>query len=209
LAQDCPDGQKCVPYPSDAGYDTNKCVPVLGDGAPGESCTPGDAEGTDDCDASSVCWRLGEVGGVVSGTCQPLCTGSEEQPSCPDGWYCSVYGDDVRYICTWLCDPIAQNCPEGEDCYLTDNNTFACVWDGNTSIGEGCMGYTNDCEPGLVCVDAEELPGCLDFTCCTSFCDVALGEEQCEAVPGTMCVPLFAEGHAPVGLENVGTCVVP
>lgn len=30
-----------------------------------------------------------------------------------------------------------------------------------------------------------------------------------DAVPGTMCVPLFAEGHAPVGLENVGTCVVP
>jgi hypothetical protein len=203
LAQDCPDGQKCVPHQSDGGlYGTNKCVPVLGDGAPGEPCTPGTAEETDDCDASSVCWYLGESGGVVSGTCQPLCTGSPEQPSCPDGWYCSDYGDDVRYICEWMCDPIAQNCADGEACYGSNTEDFLCLNAGNRPAGEWCS-YTNDCAPGVLC-----LPTCAGESCCTGICDLELGNAQCDAVPGTECVSLY-EGQPPAGFENVGICVAP
>jgi hypothetical protein len=39
--QDCPEGEKCVPFDEfqTGSYTANKCVPVLGDNQPGEACT--------------------------------------------------------------------------------------------------------------------------------------------------------------------------
>ena len=62
LAQDCPDDTKCVAREPDRwGYNTTRCVPIVGTGAAGEPCTSEGAnpesEGTDSCDATSMCWN--------------------------------------------------------------------------------------------------------------------------------------------------------
>jgi hypothetical protein len=210
FAQDCPDGEKCVPYASTGGnWDANKCVPVLGDGATGEPCTSaGAVEATDDCDASGVCWNVSDVDGELVGTCQPFCAGTPDNASCPFGWYCQLYGDGSRTICERLCDPLAQTCEDGQGCYWVGNSFLCGNTIGDIPAGEPC-GYINDCAPGLVCVVPETLPSCAGSSCCTSFCELGLAEPQCDAVPGTECVPFFEQGTAPSGYEHVGICMLP
>lgn len=210
FAQNCPDGEKCVPYaPTGGTWDANKCVPILGDGATGEPCTSaGVAEATDDCDASGVCWNVTEIDGELVGMCQPFCTGTADDASCPDGWHCELYGDGSRTICELACDPLTQECPAGRGCYWSADN-FSCINNGDDiAVGEPC-GYVNDCAPGLICVAPEALPSCAGASCCTSYCDLALGDASCDVLPGTVCVQFYEDGTAPVGLENVGTCTVP
>ena len=65
--QDCPEGEKCVPYGSTGGnWDANKCVPVMGDQEPGEPCWWGGVvEATDNCDETSACWDVWDVDGEL------------------------------------------------------------------------------------------------------------------------------------------------
>ena len=64
--QDCPAGEKCVPYASSGGtWDHNKCVPVTGDLGEGEACvSEGPVFATDDCDAATTCWDMREIDGA-------------------------------------------------------------------------------------------------------------------------------------------------
>jgi hypothetical protein len=211
FAQDCPDGEKCVPYSSSGGstWDANKCVPVMGDQALGEPCVYGGAaEGTDDCDATSMCWNLMDVDGELVGECAPFCLGSVVEPECPEGMYCPIAGDGVLNVCIPKCDPVAQDCDDDFACYWVGQE-FACVDSlANLPVGEPCE-FLNDCAPGLMCVSVDYLPACTEASCCAAFCDIALGDMQCEAVPGTSCVSFFEVGRAPPEYEHVGVCVVP
>lgn len=58
FAQDCPPGEKCVPWANDGGgvWNATRCSPVDDDpAAPGEPCTVegGPTSGIDDCDAQA------------------------------------------------------------------------------------------------------------------------------------------------------------
>jgi hypothetical protein len=207
FAQDCPEGEKCVPYASSGDvWDDSKCVPVLGDQAMGEPCTyDGAAEGTDDCDATSLCWGVDEND---QGTCHAFCMGTPDTPECPPMTECSVSGSGVINLCLPNCDPLLQDCNEGAGCYWA-NVTFNCIFTVREGIpiGEPC-GYINDCVPGSMCVDGSVLPDCAGSACCTSFCDVTLGDAQCDVLPGTVCVAFFEEGLAPEGYEDVGVCAL-
>jgi hypothetical protein len=151
LAQDCPEGEKCVPHSTFGGsWDAHKCVPILGDQAPGEPCTyNGIAEATDNCDGTSICWDVMDVEGQPIGTCFQLCSGSPNDPACPPGYMCANLHSLELAFCFPQCDPIAQDC------------------------------------------------------------DINRGDVQCEALPGTSCVPFFDEGAAPPTFEQVGVCVSP
>ncbi len=204
-AQDCPEGEKCVPYSSDggAGWNDVKCVPILGDQAPGEPCVyTGVVDATDDCDATSWCFTA-----EGAGICHSFCTGSLEFPECPAGFQCLLDADGDINVCLQDCDPLVQDCGDDLVCVWTGSN-FACVIPAqNLPVGEPCV-FANDCELGLQCIEGA-VPDCAGQTCCTPFCEVSLGDGQCGALPGTACVAFFAEGEAPPGLENVGLCVVP
>ena len=105
------------------------------------------------------------------------------------------------------CDPLLQDCPEGELCtWFPDPSAFACA---NTSedipLGEPC-GYINDCAAGLWCAPTDMLPVCNGGSCCASYCDTS--DPSC-AVAGTECVPWYPEGMAPPGYESVGLCQLP
>jgi hypothetical protein len=203
--QDCPDGEKCVAYGSTGGnWDSNKCVPVLGDGQVGDPCTyAGTVDSTDDCGADSWCWNV-NMDGV--GTCTAFCTGSPDDPICEPGFGCSIANNGSINICLQSCDPLLQDC-EGENvCYYDFSGNFVCAFAADMiPTGEPC-GFINDCAPGNVCLDATAFPACNGASCCGAYCDIA--DPMC-ALMGTECTPFFEEGTAPPGYENVGVCIIP
>jgi hypothetical protein len=210
LAQDCPEGEKCVPYSTDGGpWNANKCVPVTGDGQPGEPCSWGGIiEATDDCDETSMCWDVMDIDGQLVGVCTPFCTGTEDNPECPPGASCLIGSDSTIALCIFSCDPLLQDCGRGLACFWV-NNSFSCIFTmQDIPTGEPC-GYVNDCAAGNGCVPAEALPSCAGEACCTLFCNIEQGDQQCEALPGTSCVPFFEEGQAPPGYELLGLCALP
>jgi hypothetical protein len=210
FAQDCPGGEKCVPYSSTGGtWDANKCVPVLGDQAVGEPCTYGGVvEATDDCDATSHCWDVMDVDGEAIGTCMAFCMGTPDMPECPEGSQCLISSDSAINLCIGTCDPILQDCNDGLACFWTYTE-FRCVFTTeNLQPGEPCS-FINDCVQGNICIPADVLPSCANSACCSPFCDLELGDQPCEVLPGTACVPFFEEGTALPGYEHVGVCIVP
>ena len=203
-AQDCPEGEKCVPYGSTGGnWDANKCVPLMGNQMVGEPCTWGGlVDATDDCDATSLCWGVNPEN---VGTCQPFCTGVPDDPMCPPEHIC--ISSEALNVCITTCDPILQDCGEDLACYWA-NNGFHCIFtDQDIPPGQPC-GLINDCEGGNVCLVEEVLPNCLDAACCTPFCDLDAPGSVCEILPGTSCLPFFPGDDAPPGYENVGVCIL-
>lgn len=204
-AQDCPPGQKCVPYASAGGvWDANKCVDVLGDAGVGEPCEWGGiVEATDTCDADSMCWNVQDVDGVLVGICHAFCTGTADDPQCPPGSACQLSGEGVINVCIADCDPLVQDCAEGLGCYW-GGSSFQCIFaTQNLDEGEPC-GFINDCRPGLFCAAADTLPACEGSACCAAFCD--LGAPTCD-LPGTTCVSFYEQGQWPPGEEHIGLCL--
>jgi hypothetical protein len=206
-AQDCPEGEKCVPYGSTGGnWDANKCVPVLGDGQPGDACTwDGTSAATDSCGADSHCWDVMEVDGQLEGVCTPFCDGTPNDPICGPETSCLIANEGSITLCIQTCDPLLQECADGLGCFWA-NNDFNCIFTaGEIQADEPC-GFVNDCAPGLFCASAEVLPSCESSACCTAYCDLSIGE--CSN-PDTECAPFFEEGTAPPNYEDIGLCIVP
>jgi hypothetical protein len=206
FVQDCPEGEKCVPYDATAGgsWDANKCMAVTGDQATGEPCVYGGLmDATDDCDATGICV---DRDGDTLGTCHAFCMGTADQPECPDNLLCEIAEYGTVALCVEQCHPLLQDCEQPSACYWDDTG-FHCLPSGDWPTGEPCSDV-NDCPPGNMCVEASLLPSCDGEDCCTSICEVGLEENLC-LLPGTACVPFFDEGAAPDGLEQVGVCLVP
>ncbi|PRP92438.1 hypothetical protein ENSA5_49460 [Enhygromyxa salina] len=206
-AQDCPGGEKCVPYGSTGGnWDANKCVPVLGEGQPGDSCTyEGTSLATDSCGPESHCWDVMEVDGQLEGVCTSFCDGSADSPLCDPGTSCLIANEGSITLCIDTCDPLLQGCSEGLGCFWA-NNDFQCIFTaGEIPEAEACA-YINDCAPGLTCAAAEVLPSCSGSSCCAAYCDLAAPDCPQE---GTECTPFFEEGLAPPTYEDVGLCILP
>ncbi|WP_106087811.1 hypothetical protein [Enhygromyxa salina] len=205
FAQDCPDGEKCVPFAENGpSWDNAKCVPVTGAGAPGEPCTTdGIVAANDDCDATSFCFGYDQDN--AGGRCHPFCTGDITMPECIDGWVCSVPAQGPS-VCVQECDPLADNCGAGSECVWT-GSLFTCIDEGEAAAaGEACM-FVNDCASGLLCANSQAVDGCADDGCCTPFCSLMAGDGPCQMLnPAHSCEPFFM--RAPIGYEDVGACVL-
>lgn len=208
--QDCPDGEKCMTWDSDASGsgDANKCTPIaenpksIGDECDGSQIMLG----VDDCEAGSYCSFLNDQD---VGICIPMCTGSPDSPQCPPDHTCSIDNDGTLISCTPNCDPVLQDCAaEIAICMeASGQQGFVCAsgW-GEDGIAEGeeCY-YINSCREGLFCASAESVPPCPGTACCTPYCSmtdpVACTGQDYE------CVAYF---ETPVpGYEDTGVCVVP
>lgn len=211
-AQDCNDGEKCVPYRSANGttWDANRCVPVVANPkTAGEECFEmgGSQSGEDDCDAASTCNYI--VEGV--GVCTEMCTGSVASPICETpSTACNVDNDGTRNLCAPLCDPLLQDCPDESrmTCLIASDGTdFTCElgWgDGGTEVGEECV-FDNACLNGNFCLYVPDaLPGCVGNGCCTPYCET---NDDC-TVDGTECLPYFTD-NVPPGYEELGYCALP
>ena len=209
LNQDCPEGEKCVPYASTGGnWDSSKCVPIMGDQMTDEPCTyAGLVEATDDCDGSGMCWNLMEVDDGYVGTCRPFCMGTWDAPTCPEGDKCLISGDGTIVLCVDLCDPLLQDCNEGLGCYFNGNDFECAPETQDIEPGQPC-GFLNDCATPQMCVDQSYIPGCEGASCCTPYCDLGGGPDQCDAVPGTSCTPFWEPGQELPGYEELGICIM-
>lgn len=111
--EDCPAGQKCMPWVDDGSnvWNALKCVPVDRDPvAVGEACQApgGGLSGVDNCDKHVMCF---EVSGN-EGICRAMCDGT----TCDTGFNCFVANDQVLQLCLPACDVDMPDCPPGQGC---------------------------------------------------------------------------------------------
>ena len=216
--QDCLGGEKCMPWANDGGssWNATKCSPIDPNPAqPGDSCTVegNGVSGVDNCDIASMCWDVDPE--TNEGTCVAFCTGSDANPVCDDpSTACSITNDGVLILCLPACDPLLQDCSDGQACYGIDQ-AFVCAPDASGEMGmygDPCE-FLNACDPGLECLSAEGVPGCAGSAgCCSSHCDLTdpNASANCEgAAGGQECMAWFEEGAAPPGYEDVGICFIP
>ena len=211
-AQDCPPGQKCTWWSSDGfgGWVDTRCVPVADEpAAPGEPCTVegSGTTGIDDCDFGSICFRVDVK--TLEGTCFPLCAGNESAPVCDDPDDTCTLSAEGFAICLPHCDPVAQDCEEGQGCYPI-NDTWSCAPDASNDMGtygDPCE-FINVCDPGLICLDPQLVPGCRGFNgCCAEVCD--LDDPECPDMElGVTCTPWY-DVSVPPQYEHVGACTLP
>jgi len=208
--QDCADGYKCMPWANDGGSSWNawRCSPVAEDpGARGDPCTVegSGVSGVDDCELGAMCWDVDPE--TLEGHCIDLCIGDESMPACEHPQdTCHLTGSGVLAICLATCEPLIQDCGDGQACVDVSGN-FTCVPDASGDMGapgEACE-FVNGCDPGLFCAGSEFVAGCMSVGCCTAYCEVGDPVPPCE--PGQICTPYYEEGEAPPGFELLGACV--
>jgi hypothetical protein len=216
-AQDCPPGEKCMPWDNSGSgsWNSTKCTPVNANpGGEGDDCTVegSGVSGVDTCDVGKLCWYLDENN---AGKCIDMCTGSPDNGQCDDGQICDVSNDGVLILCLTECDPLVQSCDEGQICFYSPfSQTFICDFDASGEMGaygDPCA-YINVCDYGLFCASPESLPpGECDSTdgCCTPYCNLMEPNNCPGAMGGQECVPWYNMGEAPPGQENIGACAVP
>lgn len=198
----------------DTSWNATRCSPIAEDpGAPGDPCT---VEGTptsgiDSCDIRAMCWNVDLETNI--GECVAFCTGSEAEPVCAGTCeHCPIAGEAVIIVCLPICDPLQQDCDEGDACYPSRDG-FVCATDvsgDSGGPGDPCA-FLNGCDPGLYC--AGPSAACDDDyrSCCAPYCDAAADQDTCDAVlPGTECVPWYPRGQAPEGCLSgtTGACLI-
>lgn len=213
--QDCPAGEKCMPWANDGGssWNATRCSPVARNpDQPGDTCSVegNDVSGEDSCGIAAMCWSVDPE--TNEGTCFPFCQGTSDSPLCDDPEsLCSITNDGVLALCLPMCNPLLQDCDDGQGCYPL-NGDFGCMPDysyRSGAYGEPCE-FINVCDPGLFCANPNLVPRCVSGGCCSEYCTVGEAETTCQgAADGQECVPWYAEGEATPGLEDVGICGIP
>ncbi|MEM7158238.1 MAG: hypothetical protein AAF799_35690 [Myxococcota bacterium] len=104
------------------------------------------------------------------------------------------------------CDPLLQNCPEGEGCYPIEGGATTCASSSGVGPGNPCL-FINECAPGLMCVAPTAVPGCegTEGGCCTSFCDTTDPDPDGSCGPGLVC---SAFGEPGSDIESTGVCTL-
>jgi hypothetical protein len=218
-AQDCPQGDKCMPWANDGGnaWNATKCVPVDANAKQtGDVCgvQGGGVSGIDDCDVGSMCWNADPETGA--GLCIELCSGGPATPTCSDSnTVCAIFNDGVLPVCLTKCDPLLSACLENEVCRPdSESGLFVCSNDASGEAGqyEDPCEYGNACDPGLFCANPTNVPGCGASGCCSSFCDLSDADAttNCPGFDqGQECIAWYEPGNEPPGLQDVGFCGIP
>jgi hypothetical protein len=205
--QDCPRGEKCMPWSNDGGstWNATRCSPL--DPTPdeiGESCVVegSGVSGIDSCATSSMCFGVDPETNM--GTCAALCTGDVIDPVCPDELTCVVVYDSVLPICLRACDPFAPDC--GADTCTIDEATglawcIPAVLVGETVYADDCDAPFR-CDSDFLCVGAPHVPSCNGETCCTMRCDPSMPTPCPDEAAGQVCIPLDAD-------PTIGYCGIP
>jgi hypothetical protein len=215
--QDCPEGEKCMPWANDgsSAWNATRCSQVDDNpGQVGDECTVegNGVSGIDSCDVGSMCYYVDPE--TNTGTCVAFCQGSQDAPMCEPGFLCSISNDGVLILCRRECDPLLQDCMGSASCLPANGSEgFVCIVDASGEMGgpgDPCE-FLNACDPGLYCADAELVPACVGSGgCCTEFCDITVPDPDAACTQmGQTCTPWFEAGAAPPDLAHVGICALP
>lgn len=211
FAQDCPTGSKCAPvgFCEATVWNGTTCAPL--DPNPqqvGEPCTMqgSPSSGLDDCDIGLTCAFVDPD--TLEGTCEDLCTGSEDDPICESDTDVCAELYDAAHLCLPGCNPLMDDCTDGT-CIPAEGD-FACVWDGaDLQPGEACE-YLDDCTAGAVCAATGLTGDCGDgFYCCTSVCDLNAPDPSAACLPGQECAPWYRPGTVMPPQDAIGVCTLP
>jgi hypothetical protein len=201
--QDCPSaGDKCTIWDAQGtGKGVNKCVPVTGAGAPGDTCKRKNGGGDDDCQAGAFCTVVPDGPGSPT-HCRKLC---DVDADCADepGAVCAGYvWNDGMFggFCVPKCTLWGADCAKGTHCTPQPDpgkTRLEPICRGDVApLGEAgatCMS-TSQCAAGFLCsvpwTTNAAKPGV-----CEALCDA---DHACAA--GT-CTPLD-----PKGPDGIGTC---
>lgn len=215
FAQDCPAGEKCMPWANDGGssWNATRCSPIAEDPAGiGEACEVegSGVSGLDNCEATAMCFNVDPE--TNEGTCVAMCQGSYEDPQCSPDASCSIGAEGTLAVCIPHCDPLAADCGENQVCVPTSgDDAFSCLPGVADPLadGEACE-FLNLCQSGSMCLSADAVGCDSEVGCCTPFCNVLVGEPNpaC-ANPEHECLPWFEQGNPPPQLDNVGVCGIP
>jgi hypothetical protein len=211
FAQDCPDGEKCMPWANDGGssWNATQCSPL--DPAPvpiGGDCTVegSGVSGIDNCELGAMCWSVDPETNM--GYCIEMCSCSPDTPVCETAnTVCNISNGGVLALCLPVCNPNdPAACPDGDVC-VPSGDYFFCAPDASGeqgAAGDPCE-FINVCDPGLFCASAAAVPGCVGAQgCCSSFCTEG-DDDNCLA--GQSCAPWYEVGQAPDEcLGTVGAC---
>ncbi len=205
--ENCPPGQKCMPYANDGGaaWNATMCVPLADDPrGVGEPCTviPVSDPELDECETHAMCWD--SASDTNQGTCIAMCVGSEASHVCPEpGTQCSFGGEGIPILCIPTCDPLLDDCPDPQRCYSNFGGFFCGGWDEPAmDLGATCSSSL-ECDPG---VDCREAPGYCDeqsAPCCVAWCD----QTTPDCPDGLECTPLEDPTSIPVGFDHLGLCL--
>lgn len=208
---DCPVGEKCMPWSNNGGgsWNATRCSPIDPAAvAVGAVCTVqgSGVSGIDDCELGAMCWGVDPM--TNQGTCIELCGCSYDNPLCDTpNTACAVVNSGVLPLCTPVCNPLdPAACQAGQGCYPV-GELFQCAPDASGAgggVGEVCE-FINVCEPGNVCLGAGVVPGCGGSGCCAPTCSLDDPAPGCPA--GTNCVAWYEMGLEPDAcLGTVGVC---
>ena len=175
-AQNCGSGLACY------GMSDLYCA-VAGTAERDEPC-----EADSDCKAGLVC----SFSGLAVRLCAPYCdmnnptAANSCETLCPDRWAPVTNTDTLEDVAAFCyagaggaCDPLAQDCPEGQAC--TGLDAPACDLVGTTARFGDCTGL-GSCVEGSTCVGVEGE----DTFYCQPYCDPA-AEAPAEIACATLC----------------------
>ncbi|MEM7153814.1 MAG: hypothetical protein AAF799_13280 [Myxococcota bacterium] len=204
--QNCPEGEKCMPWANDGGmiWNSIRCSPVADNpGQPGDPCTVEGSQwsGIDDCDVGMMCFGVDPK--TNEGYCVSLCPGGGGA-QCETAQECEIQPGDLGLpICVPSCDPTAPDCGEGEGCF-PGGSSFTCqpAAKMRLAVGTPCAD-PNTCEAGSMCafagLDCGQAAG---EGCCAQVCDIG----QPDPCPDAQaCLPWFGGAGAPQW-AHVGYC---
>ncbi len=212
-AQDCPAGTKCNVWsgPEGSQWDAWGCFPLDEDpDGIGEPCTAEGfgQSGVDSCAMGSMCFFVDPETG--EGTCFAFCQGDpfdSSELNCEDpDTSCSGWDTVTLHLCLPKCDPLGDDCDEGQSCYSADGTNFRCGPDSSGEMGavlDPCD-FVTECDPGNYCASGELVPGCGAFMCCSSLCSLSDPAPPCLA--GQECIPWFDPEWVLPGYEDLGAC---
>jgi hypothetical protein len=216
--QDCPEGEKCMPWDAAGGssWNATRCSPLDPDPRDvGDDCEVegSGVSGIDDCDVGAMCWNVDPD--TNHGTCVAFCRGWPGAPVCEDpSTSCAISNEGVLILCLPDCDPLTQDCADSEGCYPIAGR-FLCMPDAGGDTGayaEPCE-YINVCDPGLYCAEHDAVPECRSGTgCCSAFCDLDAEDPDAscpDVAAGQVCLPFFPLGASPPGSTRMGACAMP
>ncbi len=210
-AQDCPPGEKCVPWANDGGelWNASRCSPIPEDPAGlGEPCVAekSPVSGFDDCELGALCFGVDPR--TLQGICTALCSG-EVAGSCAADEVCAVGNYFEPHVCLPRCDPFdPATCAADETC-RDIGEEVVCVPTVTLPQGLWCGALEQYCAVDQACMWADLLASCDDPQCCRPWCDLTAPDPDlpCAAVPGEVCRPFF--DMPPAGYEHVGVCGLP
>jgi hypothetical protein len=208
--QDCPEGEKCVPWANDGGdlWNSFRCSPVPENPAGlGEPCTAegSPVSGLDDCELGALCFGVDPR--TLQGTCSALCEPLPVTCGADEVCAASLYFDP--YVCLPRCDPFdPATCAADETCRDIGEDVV-CVPTVTLPQGLWCGEPEQYCAVDEACMWADLLASCADTRCCRPWCDLSAPDPDlpCTAVPGEVCRPYV--DMPPAGYEHVGVCGLP